>query len=128
MGAHPVIAAVVLFPLFVPPLPEHGLDLQGGQGLVQLGLLLVVLPQGGVGAVQPAEHLVGHLLLKGNALKIVQKGPVKGVEVGLALHQQTPAQVVKAGEAGLVEPLVQGLHQGHPLGEGYLQAVPAQQV
>ena len=102
VGAHPVAAAVVLFPLLVSALPEQGLNLQLGQAFVQLRLLLVVLPQGGVGPVQPPEQLLGNLFFGGDALKIVQKTPVEGVKVRLALHQQTPAQVVKAGEAGPV--------------------------
>ena len=63
---------------------------------------------------------------KPSTSEIIDWIQVEGVEVGLALHQQAAAQVVEAGEAGLVEVFVQGFRQGHPLGEGDFQA-PAPQ-
>ena len=118
----------MLLPLLPLPLLKQLLDLQHGQGLVQLGLLLVIGPRGGVGPVQPVQQLPGHLRLKGHIPEIVQKGPVEGVEIRLALHQKTAAQVIEAGKAGLVEVFVQRLHQRHPLGEGDTQAIAPQEV
>ncbi len=128
VGAYPVVAAVVLLPLLVHPLSEHLFDLCVGQQLIELGLLLVIPAHQSIGAVQPVQQLLGHLLLEGHVLEVLQESPVKAVEVGLRLHQQCPAQVVKASEAGPLQPLVQGFHQSHPLGEGDLQAAAAQQI
>ena len=130
VGAHPVAAAVVLLLLLLHPLLEHFFDVLLREQLVEPCLLLVpvgVVAQD-VRPVQPVQQFLGHLPLKGDVPEVLEKAPVEAVKVRLALHQQAPAQVVKAGEAGPVQPLVQGLHQAHPLGEGDLQAAPAQGV
>ena len=130
VGAHPIAAPVVLLGLLGHALLQHPLDLLLGEAQVFQGLGLI--PGGivgeDVGLVQPVQQLLGHLLLKGHVLEVLQEGAVEGVKVGLALYQQAAAQVVEAGEAGPVEPLVEGLHQGHPLGEGDVQPVAPQQV
>ena len=130
VGPHPIAAPVVLLILLLHPLFQHPLDLFLGKAHVFQGLLLV--PVGiviqHVGPVQPVHQLLRYLLLEGHVPEILQKHPVKPVKVRLALHQQTAAQVVKSGEAGPVQPLVQGLHQGHPLRQRDLQAAGAEEI
>ena len=115
----------MLLGLLLHTLAEHPLNLLLRETHVFQSLLLI---PGGVvgehiGLVEPVQQLLGDLLLEGDILKILQEGAVKGVKVRLALHQKAPAQVVKPGKAGLMKPLVEGLHQCHPLGEGDFQAV-----
>ena len=130
MGPHPVFSAVVLLLLLLHPLLEHLLDLLLGEQLVKPGLLLVpvgIVPQD-IRTVQPVQQLLRHLLLKGDVLEVLEKTAVEAVEIRLTLHQKRPAQVVEAGEAGAVQPLLQGLHQGHPFGEGDLQPAPPESI
>ena len=127
VGTHPVAASVMLLGLLPEPLAEHLLNLLLGQARVDGRLDGVVIGQR-LRLIQPVQKLLGDLLLKGHVLEILQKGPVKPVKIRLALHQQRPAQGVKAHKAGSVEIFVQPLHQGHPLSQGDLQAPPAQQI
>ena len=120
----------MLLLLLLHPLFQHPLNFFLAETHIFQGLLLVpvgvVLEH--VGPVEPVHQLLGHLLLEGHVLKIFQKTAVEAVKVGLALHQQAAAQVIKPSEAGAVEPFVHGLHEGHPLRERDLQAVSPQQV
>ena len=130
VGAHPAIASVVLLGLLSHTLFEHPLDLLGGEPQILQGLLLV--PVGviaeHVGLVQPVQQFLRNLLLKVHVLEIVQKTAVKPVEIRLTFHQHAPAQVVKTGKAGVVEVTPEGLHEGHPLGEGDLQPAAPEQI
>ena len=128
MCSNPIASTVVLFPLLLFTLIKQILDLQRRQRLIQFSLLFVILAQRGVGLVQPVQQLLRHLLLKGDVLEVLEKTVVKAVEIRLTLHQKRPAQVVEAGEAGAVQPLLQGLHQGHPFCEGDLQPAPPESI
>ena len=51
------------------------------------------------------------------------KGPVKVIVEGLGLDQQRPGQIVESGQGRPAVALAQGLHQGHPLGDGHRDLV-----
>ena len=129
LGAHPVVAAVVLLGLLLEPLfqtPEQLL-----QRLLrhpQVPQAAHRLPQVLLGVLQPLQHLLRQLALPGNVLEKLQKHLVEPVVLRLAFHQYRPAQLVESGEAGAVEPLLHALEQRQPLIEGHVQPPLAQEV
>ena len=129
LGAHPVIAAVVLLGL----LPEA--FLQAPEKLLQRlvgkarGFQLLQGPaQVLCGVVQPVHQLLRQVALPGNVLEKLQKHLVEAVKIRLALDEHRPAELVKPCQGGAVEPLFHAGEEGHPLVEGDLQPPGAQEV
>ena len=129
LGANPVVAAVVLLLLLLEPL------FQQIQELLQRLLRKVLGPQLFDGqsqviawVVQPVQQLLRQFALEGHVLEKLQEHLVEAVVLRLVLDDDGPAQLVKARQGGVVQPLLHGLQQRQPLVQGHVQPPAAQQV
>ena len=126
-GADPVIAAAVLFLLFLDALVEHLHQfIQFFDKPIHARLIIEITFE--LVLAEPVPEFLRQILRRLDAFKVLGEDRVQLVVIRLRLDENAAAEMVKARQRGMRQILAHRFHQRHPFVDRNLQAAGPQQI